>query len=240
MNFSPDAITSFMTWYRGASERAWARIEEYDLAYFRENGVGGPGFYRGTRWRRGYSLGELAEIERRERASLPIELSTFLSVCGCTDRGMKRFAYKGDQLRQQADEPIFYDWRNASEIKRARQKIYDRILQDVSDGLWIEGWGERPQAMSKRRAIARENIRKGARIYPIHGHRVVIAIPDQRLSPVLSSYGTDTILYSSSLCENLIEDMVDLDMSDAPLIPRRDKAEVYKDLKDLPFWGSLL
>ena len=77
----------------------------------------------------------------------------------------------------------------------------------MKKGAWLASWGERPSSSTKIEKIFSDWYSKAPKLIPIHAHRFVVSIPSEITNPVLSVWGTDTIVYGWNMKHYLMEEL---------------------------------
>ena len=81
--------------------------------------------------------------------------------------------------------------------------------------------------------ISGRYITMGPRLIPVHSHRYLLADPDRPGNPVLSIFGSDTIVFGRDIRRYLLNELRDLTRS-----PEEGPGEV--DVSGIPFWGQVI
>ena len=159
------------------------------------------------RWKGALDVGAL---ERRLAVRFPDEHRLFLATLHATTPASG-----------------FHDWIDGLDrIRDAEQGVIDGLVFDVEhDVLWPDSWGPRPDQPPARAARVAELVASAPRLFPICGHRFVVAGTP---GLVLSIVQSDIIVYGNDLREYLMNELLrpyQLDRSDA---------------RAIRFWGELI
>ena len=167
-------MQSFWEEMKRFTEDAWMRttVEKED--------VYGYQIVPGTKWNRGLNPEQLAQLQRSFGFPLPSDYMAMLGVCNGFDR---------DSMDMQGGEgPI-----------RFRRSFY-KYPDDFSKVAWLLE-DTRCHRASVDAALKEEGFDpdKVTGFIPIYSHRALVAFKDQSLSPVLSIWGSDVIVYERDL-----------------------------------------
>ncbi|QHS63492.1 hypothetical protein [Chitinophaga agri] len=125
-----------------------------------------------------------------------------------------------------------------------------------SRGVWLKFWGARPASVKEKERIFADWFAKAPKLLPITSHRFLVSQTDLVDRPVLSVYGSDTIVYGWDLRLYLLYEITDhLDLY-TPVFDEEDQcyyAEYRDELtkvfdiarqrlpgKDIPYWKELI
>jgi hypothetical protein len=85
---------------------------------------------------------------------------------------------------------------------------YREILKDVlgANGLWLKSWGEKVESDEEKTKIFADWFRKTPKLIPLTSHRFLVSDETLAHRPVLSVWGSDTIVYRWSLKQFLLNE----------------------------------
>lgn len=109
----------------------------------------------------------------------------------------------------------------------------DGVVDDVENGFWDFGRGQRPADVGEAMYQARRLLRNAPRMIPVCGHRHLPSGRGTCGHPVLSMHGNDIIIYGSDLL-----DYIQHEFSDVPREPRSDPH--WRDRLTFPVWNRLV
>jgi hypothetical protein len=117
-------------------------------------------------------------------------------------------------LLQNVRDPggVLFPWANLK--KQKYEDIIDWVRKGIEfsvekDDLWLNRWGERPEALSDALEKARTDFSTWPKLLPIYGHRFLAADPCRTGNPVFSIMGTDIIYYGANLASYLVHEFVE-------------------------------
>lgn len=94
----------------------------------------------------------------------------------------------------------FPDWRHHPEIFEEKQRtLRNGILYDVSQGMWWDAWGKRPDDQEEALMQAAQHFLHAPVMVPVYAHRFLPSTPGKVGNPVFSIMQTDVILYGVDL-----------------------------------------
>ncbi|RZI49117.1 SMI1/KNR4 family protein [Lactococcus kimchii] len=107
----------------------------------------------------------------------------------------------------QARKNGWYNWFDFSQenIQRIKERIdwqFEGLLFDVKENdFWLKEWGQVPDNMNERLALAKVNLQQVPKLVPICGHRFTTGNVETKDNPVFSVYQADVIYYGATLLE---------------------------------------
>lgn len=226
----------FLTWLQLATERAWRRFPAAPaLEDYQRRGVGGSDWQPGTRWSGGLSDAELAGVEERFGIRFPADHRLFLQVLHATEPRMAGARFVDGRRMESSERPGFYHWlRDEAAIRAASAAVVAGLVFDVErNALWRDSWGVRPSDAAGRSARMTELVASAPPLFPIFGHRHVLA---DGPTLVLSVHQSDIIVYGADLREYLVNelgDLLDLELD-------ADWSSDDLETSGIPFWGELI
>lgn len=174
----PEDLSEFLYWVKTTTESAWSKVTLDDPMY-------------GARWL-GLSDPEIEGLELKYAIRFGIEHRTFLKILHTIDK-------KDEEVEREKDESpsFFYNWiTDTSWIERRLNWPYSTILQDIlgANRFWLKSWGERPESDAERTEIFSAWYDKAPKLLPVTAHTFLMGEVETGLKPVLSVWGTDTIV----------------------------------------------
>ncbi|MCV6636204.1 hypothetical protein [Candidatus Albibeggiatoa sp. nov. NOAA] len=170
-------------WYqlKTVTEKHWSNINLY------KKGVYGFQIQQGTRWNKGLSIQEIADLEVLFNIALPLDCKRMLQVMNGFDQDHVDFC-GGEDEKRYARSCYKYpdDW---STVQTFIAELYDNIKY-IKIALEESG-------------LAKQDIQG---FIPLYGHRALVVFEDLRLSPVISAVGDDVIIYGNTLFEYWINE----------------------------------
>lgn len=258
----------FLAWFRDATEHVWAHAPQQQID---EEGrpIYGMQWQTGTRWLGGLSEAEIESVERSWSLYFPSDYRLFLRTLHATDRPMiydhADDVPDGGTLRGPRDAllngigaeatvkdyfPGFYNWISGDEARQQIERIRSTIIDDVEGGFWLTEWGLPPSSAEEARRRVRAFLDEAPKIAPLHAHRCLVLEPCRAGNPVLSIWGTDTIVYGADLQVYLLNEFDSL-FSRAfgdewhAACEEYNRAHVNGSARtssptSIPFWGGLV
>ncbi len=115
-------------------------------------------------------------------------------------------------------------------------KAYEDVIEwlqtgiefDIENGLWLAGWGERPENMDEAKSIFREDFMSWPRLVPLFGHRFLPVDPCKSGNPVFSIMQSDIIYYGSSLGTYLYSEFLGINDDQGDWFPK-DYIPIWHD-----------
>ena len=209
----PEDLTEFLHWVRATTEARWATGPAKDEIQMM--GARHERFY-GAKWLPGLTDVEIDALEVKWSLRFPPDMRLFLKILNAIDRpdyyeeeewdanGNGTGVFTTIEVKQ------FHNWRDDDEeIARRLRWPLETILGDVigANRVWLKVWGPRTALDAECAPIVEEWIKRAPRLIPIYGHRFLVGEPCVAGNPVLSVYGTDTIVYGWDLRKYLLEEL---------------------------------
>lgn len=154
-------------------------------------------------------------------------------------------------------EPYFYNWlSDDDEIDYYFNWPYREILDDVKKGFWLKSWGKRPKLEAEVEKTFSDWYNEAPKLIPIHSHRFVVNLLKEGENPVLSVWGSDTVVYGWSIKHYLLNELEQyLDLFEK-IYDKKEKLWYFEPVEELqllksnerlkgqkkgiPFWYELI
>ncbi|WP_118975090.1 hypothetical protein [Taibaiella koreensis] len=251
----PEDLTDFLYWVKERTEAFW------------NPPIGDPGMHqcadwiRGARWK-GLSNGEIDAIEIKFDIKFTPEHRLFLSILHAIDRKEKieyTETFDDDAPVLIEERPFFYHWQaDDAAIREALDWPSRTIWEDIigPNKVWLRSWGARPADEPAQKEIFDAWYRSAPLLIPIKGHRFIVSDMRLQTRPVLSIWGSDTIVYGWDLRGYLLKELEEhLDIN-VPVFDEEDqtwytetitevKAILEEDYRrgakeDIPYWKEMI
>jgi hypothetical protein len=152
---------------------------------------------------------EIHAAEKRFGLTFPPDYRLLLATLHTPDPPMVGARWSGRGLLPStesdhllpAESRQFPDWTgDASPIDESIAWPLEGLVWSIEhDESWCPGWGARPRGRRQREALVRELAVVGPQLVPVYGHRYLVGPRERVGNPVLSIWGSDVIVYGSSL-----------------------------------------
>lgn len=201
----PEDYTEFLYWLKEKTEAAWSEKTKEGAE---------PRWIDGAKWI-GMSDEEIDSVEKKYDVRFVPEHRQFLKILHTIDR-CEEYEYTETfdehEKVKTGKRPFYYNW--LSDDEEIRNKLdwpYREILKDVlaPNGVWLESWGEKTESEEKKKAVFAEWFLKTPKLLPLTSHRFLISDETLVHRPVLSVWGSDTIVYAWSLKHFLLNEFSD-------------------------------
>ena len=126
--------------------------------------------------------------------------------------------------------PHWYDFspENVGEIRKRMSAPY-RILKTETIGwYWNPAWGKRPDSPEEAVHVFDKIASEAPVMFPFFGHRYLPLVEGTEDPPVLSSVGSDTVVYGNNLLSYLYAEFAGAETDGGT------------DFSLLPFWGNII
>lgn len=205
----PQDYIEFLYWVKERTEKFWSKNpEQSEDDFVCENWI------YGAKWI-GLTDEEINSVEHEYGITFSFEHRAFLKILHSIDR-KERVEYT-DTFDEDAEikvsyHPFFYNWLNhKEEIQDRLNWPYRTIFEDVlgANKVWLKSWGKiRPNSDKEKERIFSEWFQQAPKVIPITGHRFVVN-NGEKDNPVLSIYGSDTIVYGWNMRHYLLNELND-------------------------------
>jgi len=245
----PANYIEFLQWVKTETESHWQNMHQTDDEQ-------NNNWIIGAKWL-GLEESHIKDIEKKYNVIFTPEHREFLKVLHAIDKKRPVEYYQENDEVFVKHDPYFYNWlSDEEEINRYLNWPYQEILKDIKRGAWFNIWGTRPKSEMETEKVFYNWFSKAPQLIPIHAHRFVVTIPNQRNSPVLSVYGSDTIVYGWNIKHYLLNELTeflsihesvyneeDNSWYDEPILEIKEfKNEMWVLIEDkgIPVWDELI
>lgn len=199
MKTIPENFTEFLYWIKQQTETFWAQTTNQEEWNFKAKWIG-------------LTDEQINETEKKFCFKFTAEHREFLRVLHTLDRKEKTeytesFDNNAEILVE--EKSFFYNWLEDHEELIYRLKYpFNCISESVTkQAMWLKSWGEKPDNKNERVENFIEIYKKSPQLLPIHSHRFLVSDCSLKYNPVLSIWGTDTIIYGWTLRTYLINEL---------------------------------
>lgn len=227
----PTDYIEFLYWIKDRTETYWSKTPSTAI-----DAINCEEWLQGAKWI-GLDESEIDSIEKEFNVKFTFHHREFLKILHTIDRVeiveyTKSFDEDAEVFTKEV--PYFYNWKtDKEEIIRRLKWPYETIFQDVvgTNKVWLESWGKtRPKSDTEKEKIFSEWFEKTPKLIPISSHRFVVSDDLDADNPVLSVYGSDTIVYGWSMRDYLLNEIGgDLDIF--KLVYDKEDEEWYSEVK---------
>jgi hypothetical protein len=204
----PENLTEFLYWFKKRTEDFWSTSPEITHPEF----IHPEDCMHGAKWI-GMPEEDIDKMEKKYNITFSPEHREFLRVLHTLDK--KCYYEDEDDLDENGSPKVkaysfFYNWYTEEEkIKDMLQWPFRTILQDIMgpNKVWVKSWGTKPSSDEEKEAMFLEWYNKAPKLLPIYGHRFVVSGIDMPDRPILSVWGSDTIIYGWNLRHYLLNEV---------------------------------
>lgn len=250
MKIIPENFIEFLYWIKNETESLWGQDPE---AFHFEK------WLHGAKWI-GMTNNQIDEVEEKYIIKFTPEHREFLKILHTLDR-KEKYEYLDDEELIIEENSFFYNWlEDDEEIKRKLTWPFEEVSRDIfretNHPFWLDSWGKRLESKEEKRKLFTDVFQKSPQLIPIKSHRFVVSDITLKHRPILSIWGTDTIVYGWTLRTYLINELkyyLDIwkdvydeedqqyysDLNDeAQKIHNNDYK--YHPSKTIPFWQEII
>lgn len=227
----PENLTDFLYWVKEQTELFWSIDPETSNNDF----VCEDWIYK-AKWI-GLTEEQIQSVEKKYNIKFTPEHKEFLKILHTIDRKeiieyTESFDDDAEILTKEI--PFFYNWiEDEKEINERFKWPHKTILEDVlgANKVWLKSWGKRPDSTEEIENIFRDWYDKTPPLIPLTSHRFLVSDTNLEYRPVLSIYGSDTIVYGWDLRNYLLRELKDhLNMH--VLVYDEEDKDYYPELKE--------
>jgi len=201
MKTIPEDFTKFLYWVKEKTEKYWSQETNREEWSYNAKWIG-------------LTDEQIDEVEKKYSVQFTPEHRAFLKILHTLDR-KEKYEYLDEEELIVEENSFFYNWiEDDEEIKRKLTWPFDEILRDIFSEMnhpfWLDSWGKRPESKEETIKLFTEAYQKSPQLIPIKPHRFVVSdTSDTTLKhrPILSIWGTDTIVYGWTLRTYLINEL---------------------------------
>jgi len=225
----PEDYTEFLYWVKETTEAFWSKNPETS-----EDDFVCEDWAYGAKWI-GMTDSEIEQTERKFNIKFTSEHKQFLRILHTIDR-KEVITYDDFETgeEEKKEVPFFYNWlQDTEDIQYYLNWPYKTIFEDVigSNGVWLKSWGNiRPTSDETKEKIFSEWFQKIPKLIPIHGHRFVVNDHTNTQNPVLSIWGSDTIVYGWNMRHYLLSELYE-HLNLIELVYNKEDDEWYDEFK---------
>lgn len=201
MKIIPENFIEFLYWIKNETESLWGQDPE---AFHFEK------WLHGAKWI-GMTNNQIDEVEEKYIIKFTPEHREFLKILHTLDR-KEKYEYLDDEELIIEENSFFYNWlEDDEEIKRKLtwpfEEVSRDILRETNHPFWLDSWGKRLESKEEKRKLFTDVFQKSPQLIPIKSHRFVVSDITLKHRPILSIWGTDTIVYGWTLRTYLINEL---------------------------------
>ena len=137
----------------------------------------------GTKWNKGLSDIEIKQLERKIGFEFPYEYLKMLSVMNGFDR--ENISIDPDEVYENEFKRICYKY--PEDFKNVKW-----LLDDIDENIKYINYELDSQGLNSKDVTG---------FIPLYLHRALVVFKDKELSPVISIYGNDVVIFGNSLIE---------------------------------------
>jgi hypothetical protein len=223
----PEDLITFLMWVKTKTEYYWSRLAMDAPMY-------------GAKWI-GLSDEQIDGLEHRYSIKFGTEHRAFLKVLHTIDKDLEEDYDPADNSGRNKPS-MYYNWLTDTEwIENRLRWPYQTILQDVLgvNSVWLQSWGPRLHTEEEKRRAFDAWYAKAPLLFPITAHTFLMDDTGEGLKPVLSVYGSDTIVSGWSLRHWLMREFSDaLDLTRMVYQKEADEEYAYM-VKGIPELDAL-
>lgn len=229
----PENFTDFLYWFKEATEASWAKQELQS---------GKNSVPLNAMWV-GMNESEIDHIEKKYQIKFPPDYREFLKILH-TINGTPN------------DGHFFLNWLEDEQM--INEKLNWPFCSISHDRVWLKSWGIIPDDQNAIINRFSKWYDDAPKLIPVFGHRYIVSEPCKSGNPILSVYGSDTIIYGWNLKDYLLSEFstcmpdelfeIFYDDEDGSWSKNyKDEIQDNFDLSwrnssydDLPYWGELI
>lgn len=196
----PKDYIEFLNWLKFKTEERWAsmNLQNVDEEFY---------WMIGAKWI-GMKESDIKEVEGKYQINFTQEHKAFLKILHTIDKKQEGIFIDPEEKEYTKQISYFHNWlTDDDEINYRFKWSHVEILNDVKRGFWLKSWGERPESEFEIERIFDKWYNEAPTLIPISGHRFVVYQKGESKSPVLSVWGSDTIVYGWSLKHYLLNEI---------------------------------
>lgn len=202
MKTIPENFTEFLFWIKKETETLWSQDPE--TSYYEK-------WLHGAKWI-GMTNSQIDDVEKKYSIQFTPEHKEFLRILHTIDRKEKIEDTDDNDEIMIYEKPFFYNWLEDDEdIKIKLVWPYEEVLRDIfskyNHPFWKKSWGKRPESNEEVIKLFTEIYKQSPQLLPLHSHRFLVSDSSLKYNPVLSIWGTDTIVYGWTLRTYLINEL---------------------------------
>lgn len=193
----PKDYTAFLHWFKQKTETHWSRISKSDDESWLMNG----------KWI-GLKDEQIKQVEAQYQISFTPEHKEFLKILHSVNKKCPTEFYNEKNEIYTKNEPYFYNWLTDEKIiKEQMNWPYKTIFYDVKKKFWLNSWEKRPKLDDELQEVFLNEYQNAPKLVPIYAHRFVVNHHENAENPILSVWGTDTIVYGWNIKHYLLNEL---------------------------------
>lgn len=251
MRTIPEDFTEFLYWVKDTSEKYWADDSNADDWSYK------------AQWQ-GLTEDQINKTEQRYQICFTPEHRAFLKILHTLDRKEKTeyiddFGESEEVITH--ENSFFINWlEDDEEIKDKLVWPFQSVLHDVlneKQPFWKHSWGNRPETRDEVTKVFADIYKHSPPLIPISSHRFVVSDLNLEYRPVLSIWGTDTIVYGWTLRTYILNEIGQQYLGTTEPVFNEEEQEFYPEStaearkiheddykydasKTIPFWQEII
>lgn len=205
----PENFIDFLYWVKERTETFWSIDPKTS-----PNDFVCEDWIYGAKWI-GLSEPEIDAIEIKYSIKFTAEHRAFLKILHTIDRKQKIEYTESSEEDAEIlieEHSFFYNWlKDETEIRKILDWPFRTIYEDVTgrNRVWLKSWGKRPDSDMEVMQIYKDWFKNNPSLIPLTAHRFLVSEPGLDYNPVLSIWGSDTIVYGWHLRSYLLSELKD-------------------------------
>jgi hypothetical protein len=129
---------------------------------------------------------------------------------------------------------VFFPWATfkKKDYDASIDWIWHTIAFDIEHNVWLDRWGNRPEALAEALRVARSDFLTWPKLLPIFGHRYLAAEPCGPGNPIFSVYQLDIIYYGADLADYLSIEFLSEDYAERMRGAAIQRIDVWSDFAE--------
>ncbi|MDP2924143.1 MAG: hypothetical protein Q8O30_10570 [Candidatus Omnitrophota bacterium] len=230
---------AFIQWFKKKTEDAWHEGVKKD--FILKKMVRMQPWERKLRWVGNVSENCIKKIEKKWKLKFPADYRLFLKELFILNEPRHAIVYNKHNKAAIKKIPMFNNWlKDTKTIRHFQSQLFDGLWFDIrNNGLWLKGWGSKPQKAENQRRRLKKLLKKAPRLIPIYQHRYLLIEPNKVNNPVFSIWQSDIIVYGPTLKTYLLSEFKNILNVDDQKVWFSEFKKQRKFIESIPFWGEL-
>lgn len=205
----PENLTAFLHWVKERTESFWS----VDTANTNNEFVCEK-WLHGATWK-GLTEDEINGVEKQYAVKFTPEHREFLKILHAIDKKepLEYQSSSAENLETAVEyKPFFYNWlQDETAIREQFEWPLKTILQDVkgANKVWLKSWGALAADEHEIDKVVKNWFNKAPKLLPLTSHRFVVSASGLMYNPILSVWGSDTIVYGWNFRSYLLNELQD-------------------------------